>query len=239
MRKRLSVFTTRRSRYAEVISTACEGTTRKYRLLNQHDTEIRQWPFLDDDMVVDAIAARLVERPVRDLVHPHRARCRPVNLERLVGHAKAPVGPRHRIARSLDLRQRSQQVGRDDGGGVTLENGPVFIPGFRRRLQQHAAEREEQFGRLAQHLVGIVQPQPKDECEGEPHGQLRSGRQLPEVAPPAPPHARIRPELQDGEAAIPAFAAASGGGLNETGMGIGKLLQSEGANAGQRTRYED
>src|SRR5438034_1402012 len=41
----------------------------------------------------------------------------PVDREGIKTPSPAPVGARHRIARTLDLRQRGQQFGRDRRGG--------------------------------------------------------------------------------------------------------------------------
>src|SRR5882672_12707704 len=63
---------------------------------------------LDNDMIVDAIASRLGERAVGDLVHPHGARRGTVYLEGPGVEGPAPVGAHHRIAGTLDLRERRE-----------------------------------------------------------------------------------------------------------------------------------
>jgi len=41
-------------------------------------------PILNDDVIMNAVAPRLNERAICNLIHPHRARARPVHLERLL-----------------------------------------------------------------------------------------------------------------------------------------------------------
>ena len=76
---------------------------------------------LHDAVPVNAVPARDRERAVRELVHADGARGGPKNLERLVRQAEPPVRTHDRIARALDLRERGQQVRRDDGRRVALE----------------------------------------------------------------------------------------------------------------------
>ena len=107
---------------------------------------------LDDDVIVNAIAPRLAVCPVGDLVHANRARRRAIHVEGILGQAPAPVGPGNRVARALDLRERGQQVGRDDGGRVLAEDRLVLAPRLGGRLEEHAAHGKEQLGRLARDL---------------------------------------------------------------------------------------
>src|SRR5690606_40541123 len=59
---------------------------------------------LDDLVVVNAIAARLAERAVRDLIHADGARRGPIDLEGLDAEPEAPIRAHDRIARAFDLR---------------------------------------------------------------------------------------------------------------------------------------
>src|SRR5262245_2735578 len=51
----------------------------------------------DDDMIVNAVALRLGERAIRDLIHPHGARCRPIQVEGPGAPRPTPVRPHDRI----------------------------------------------------------------------------------------------------------------------------------------------
>src|SRR5581483_3585307 len=62
---------------------------------------------LDDVMVVNAIVLRLRKRPIRQLVHAHRARGRAVYLEGMRSPRPAPVGTDDRVAGSFHLSQGS------------------------------------------------------------------------------------------------------------------------------------
>src|SRR5207245_6611673 len=107
---------------------------------------------LDYGVVVDAVALRVPERRVGDLEHSHGARRGPVQLEGVPAGAPRPARPRHRVARAFDLRERGEQLGRDDGGGMLAKERPVLAPGFERRLDERAAYRKKHLGGLADRL---------------------------------------------------------------------------------------
>ena len=84
-----------------------------------------------------------------------------VDRERIKTPSPAPVSAIHRIARTLHLRQRGQQFGRDCAGGIGAEQRPVLPPRLGRLLVQPVADEEEQLGRLADHVIDEVR-QPKE-----------------------------------------------------------------------------
>src|SRR6202048_4404567 len=98
---------------------------------------------------MDAIASRLGEGAVGDLVHSYCARCGAVYVERLgvEGQAPgpAPVSEHHRIAGTLDLPERRQQFGGYHVGGIFSKEGSVLAPCLGRRLVQRAAHRKEKL----------------------------------------------------------------------------------------------
>jgi hypothetical protein len=136
-------------------------------------------PILHYRVVMDAVAPRVPERAVRDLVHPDRARRRLVDLEGIPGPTPPPVGPGHRIARALDLGQRGQQIGRHDGRGMLAEERPVPPPGLGRRLVERAAHREKHLGGLANHLVHPVHRQYEHQNDGRPRDEPDRQRRGP------------------------------------------------------------
>jgi len=145
-----------------------------------HDAEVQAveparlrvvpWAVFDGDVVVNAIAPRLAEGPVRDLEHADRTRRRPVHVEGILRQAPAPVGPRDWIAGAFGLRQRGKEVGRDDSRRMLAENRRVLPPGFGGSLVQLPAHGEKQLGRLARDLNHPVGRQPKrDERQQAAH----------------------------------------------------------------------
>ena len=128
------------------------------------------WTVLDDNVVVNAITPRLAERPVSDLEHADRARCRPVHVERILRQAPAPVGPHDWIAGAFGLRQRGEEVGRNDSRCMLAEHRRVLPPGLGGGLVQLPAHGEKQLGRLARDLNHPVGRQPKrDERQQAAH----------------------------------------------------------------------
>ncbi len=99
-------------------------------------TGIRVVPraILDHTMVMDTVAIRFLERPVRNLIHAHRARCRLVESQGVPRQMPPPVGSCHRIPSALNLRQRRQQLGRDDRCCMCTEERAVLLPRFGRVL---------------------------------------------------------------------------------------------------------
>ena len=110
------------------------------------------WTVLDNDVIVNAIAARRAKRPVGDLVHAYCAGGRTIHVEGILGQTPAPVGPGDGIARALGLRERGEKVGRDDGSRMLAEDRPVPAPRLAGCLVEHAAHGEKQLGRLARDL---------------------------------------------------------------------------------------
>src|SRR4029453_19455154 len=100
---------------------------------------------------------RLREGRVRELEHADRARRRLIERERIPGEPPAPVRPRYRIAGALDLGERAQQLGGDDGGRMLAEERAVVPPCLGRRLGQPAVHREEELRVL---LVTVLTPSP-------------------------------------------------------------------------------
>src|SRR5215472_5794350 len=70
----------------------------------------RRATVLDDGMVENAIALRLSQGRVGHLVHAGAARRRLVDRVRIPGQMPSPIGIRDRIAGTLDLGQRGQQL---------------------------------------------------------------------------------------------------------------------------------
>ena len=89
---------------------------------------------LDHHVVVNAIALRLAEGPVGNLVHANRARGRLEQLQGIPRQLPAPVGPCHGIPPALDLRQRSQKLRSDDRSRMLPKERFVFFPGLDRAL---------------------------------------------------------------------------------------------------------
>jgi hypothetical protein len=67
------------------------------------------------------------------------------------------AGVRDRIAGAFHLRERGEQIRRDHFGRLGAEDRRVLAPGFRRRLVERSADREEELSRLARHLVQRVE----------------------------------------------------------------------------------
>src|ERR1022692_4074320 len=130
--------------------TAVEISRCEFHGMRGHDSGVKAieparfpmvpWPVLDDGMVANAISLRLRKCAVRDLVHPHGARCWPVHVERTWLPGPAPVCLRHRIPGTLHLRERREQFGCNDIRGVVLKEWPVSTPGLFRDLVQGAAD---------------------------------------------------------------------------------------------------
>ncbi len=163
-------------------------------------------PFLDDDVIVDAVALRPFERAVGDLVHPHRARRRSIHLEGVGSPRPAPVGPHHRVSRALHLRERREKLRADDVCRVPTKEGRIRVPRLGRRLVEHAADREEELRRLADHLMDPIDREPQRRQGHGAGSALRKGRRAPKCAQPAAAVASARPEARHAKAAPPAFS---------------------------------
>lgn len=100
-----------------------------------------------DSAPADAIAARLGVGRVGHLIQANGARGGLVHPERVPGQPPAPVGARYRIARALDLRQRSEQLRRGGIGRILAEQQSVLLPSFARHLVERAADDESDSNR--------------------------------------------------------------------------------------------
>lgn len=168
---------------------------------------------LDDHVVVDTVARRLAEGPVCDLIHADRARRRLVPLKRIPRKMPAPVGPRHRIARSLRLRQRRQQLGGDDRGRMFAEERAVFLPGFDGTFVEGPVQGKEDFARLVERVIGPVDAEPQEEKEDGnhdgPHRRRRLEHGFHHSTKIIPPCEQKPPEGSD-RLATPALRSAAG-----------------------------
>ena len=137
-------------------------------------------------VIVNAIAARLGKGSVGDLVHAHGAGSRAVDLERPGSPGPAPVGAYQRVAGSLHLRKRGEQLPAVTSGVAKRRKqrrSRARSPGG---LGKHAAHREEKLGWLAHHLVDHVAGE-RQACEQrEARERACNVRQ----APPAPQQRR-------------------------------------------------
>src|SRR6201999_3365427 len=115
------------------------------------------------------------------------------------------------IARALDLRQRSEQLGRDGVGRILAEKRSVLLPSFARHLVELPADNEEQLGRLADHLIDDVcqRDHREDRRSGESYpNRRRYSGQFPSRPPGASPAAN---GMKNGIPALPgAFLANAG-----------------------------
>jgi len=167
---------------------------------------------IGDRVVPDAESCSLGVGAVQHLVEADRAGGGLVNRERIEAQSPAPVGARHRIAAALDLRQRGQQLWCDCAGGVASKERGVLPPRLGRLLVERVADKEEQLGRLPDHLIDEVRERcdrKQDRHAGrDPHGARRS-REPPSRPPRAPqPAAKAREEAM----AVSWHAAWSGVG---------------------------
>ena len=118
---------------------------------------------LHDGVIMNAVAPRLGKRSIRNLIHPHRTRSRPVHLERFWPHCPTPIRPHHRIARSFHLRESCEKVRCDHLSCMLSKDRRVLSPRFEWCLIERAAHGKEQLRWLADGLVGPVDRQPKRE----------------------------------------------------------------------------
>src|SRR5262245_20286851 len=80
-------------------------------------------------MPPDAILPGLGERAVGDLKHAEGARGGTIDFKRMPGPLPAPVRERDRVPAALDLRQRGEQLRRNNVCRIFLEKRPVAFPG--------------------------------------------------------------------------------------------------------------
>jgi hypothetical protein len=111
---------------------------------------------IHDCMVPDAESRGLGERSIDHLIEADGAGGGLVDRERVETPSPAPIGAVHRIARTLDLRQRGQQFGRDRVGGISAEQRPVLPPRLGRLLVEPVTDEGEQLGRLVDHVIDEV-----------------------------------------------------------------------------------
>src|SRR6266478_1229586 len=87
----------------------------------RHDASIKPIEpaaVLHDSVLADAISSCFGEGCVGHLVHADGARGGLIDRERIPSQAPPPIGSCCRIARTLDLRQGGEQLGRDGGRGI-------------------------------------------------------------------------------------------------------------------------
>ena len=117
----------------------------------------------DHLMVMDAVACGFLEGPVRNLVHADCARCRLIEFQGIPRQMPSPVGSCHRIPSTLDLSQRSQQLGRHDRRRMFAEERAVLFPCLGGVLVERAIQRKEDFGRLVVRMIGPVDAEPEEQ----------------------------------------------------------------------------
>ncbi len=137
---------------------------------------------LHNRMVPDAELCCLGIGAIDHLVEADGARRRLVDRERVEAPSPAPIGAVHRIARTLDLRQRGQQFRRDRIGGVGAKQRPVLPPCFGRLLVEPVTDEGEQLGGLEDHVIEEVHE--RDHCQQDRHAARdpnhpRRARELP------------------------------------------------------------
>jgi len=107
-------------------------------------------------MVPDTGAGGLVESAIGHLKQADGARRWLVDRERVETPSPAPIGAVHRIARTLDLRQRGQQFRRDRAGGMLAKQRPVLPPRLGRLLVEPVTDEGEQLSGLEDHVIDEV-----------------------------------------------------------------------------------
>jgi hypothetical protein len=120
------------------------------------------------------------------------AGCGPIDRERIEAEPPAPIGAIQGIAGTLDLRQRSEQFGRDRPRRKGAKQRPVMPPRLGRLLVQPVADKEEQLGRLVDHVIDEVGQHEGDKHDCDGASDLNGARQFRELplrraqaAPPA------------------------------------------------------
>src|SRR5262247_4684066 len=82
-----------------------------------------------DLMSADAILPGLGERAVGDLKHAECARGGTIDFKRMPGPLPAPIRESDRVAATLNLRQRGEQLRRNNICRMLFEKRPVTFPG--------------------------------------------------------------------------------------------------------------
>ena len=131
----------------------------------------------DHHMVVDAVALRLLKRPVGDLVHADRARRRLIPLQGIPRRTPPPVGPRHGVASPFAWASAASSSGGDDGGRMFAEERAVFLPGLGGAFVERVVQGKEDFGRFVERVIRPVDAEPEEEKEDRdqdgPQGRRR------------------------------------------------------------------
>jgi len=147
-----------------------------------------------DSLRSDAEPRNLGIGRIGHLEEANSAGCGPVDRERIEAEPPAPIGAVDRIARAFDLRQRGQQFGRDRMGRIGAEQRPVLPPRLGGLLVELVADKEEQLGRLVDHVIDEVCHRKSDEHDRDdahnPNGSRRFRKRSSCPPPAAPPAAK-------------------------------------------------
>src|SRR5580704_12921509 len=141
-------------------------------------------------MVADAERRGLGEGAIRHLGEADGRGGGLVDRERIEAPSPAPIGAVQRIAAAFDLPQRGQEFGRDRAGRIGAKQRPVLPPRLGRLLVQRVADKDEQLGRLADHVIDEVrqrEDRKKDGDEGDYANWLRRSREFLSSPPCASP----------------------------------------------------
>jgi hypothetical protein len=167
---------------------------------------------LDHSMVMDAVTRGFLERPVRNLIHAHRARRWLVQRQGIPRQMPPPVGPRHRIPSSFNLRQRSQQLGCHDRCRMFTEERAVLLPRLGWVLVERVVQRKEDFGGLIEYMIRPIDAEPEQQDTRYDHdstyGRRRGEHGFLRSTEHTPTRARETPEGFDGKRARASLAAA-------------------------------
>ena len=163
--------------------------------------EVVPRPVFDDYMVVDTVAFRFLIRAVGDLEHAHGRRGWLVPLEGIRrDDAPPPVGSRHRITGALGLSQGGEQVRRNNGRRMRLEQRTVFSPRLAGMLAECMLHRKEQFRRFVKRVIRPIDTQQDHEkqegADSQPCCGWRSAdgtEKRAEILPSPMSEARRRP----------------------------------------------
>src|SRR5262252_2081959 len=139
---------------------------------------------LNYGVVANAITLCVPERRIGDLKHADGAGSRPIPLEGIRAPAPGPARPRHRVARTFDLRERREQFGRDDRGRMLAEERAIRPPGSGWALDERLADGEKHLGRFAPHLDHPIRSRPQSGDGGEGCDNAHPYRRPPEKVTP-------------------------------------------------------
>jgi hypothetical protein len=143
-------------------------------------------------MIPDAELCCLGVGAIDHLEQADCARRGRVDRERIKTPAPAPIGAIDRIARTLDLRQRSQQFRRDRAGGIGAEQRPVLPPCLGRLLVEPVTDEGEQLGGFKDDVKDEVHQRDdrkQDHDAARDPNHPRRSRELPPRPTRAPPPA--------------------------------------------------